>query len=565
MTPRINRRNLIAAVPAGAAALAGINRTLAAPNPGAALQAATPALATPAVDADVATLTAPAANKYDPPIEVTTVATAWPTIIYPPGDDINNNVWTRAYESRYGIKVKTEWAVPSDQYEQRVNLMLTSGDMPDYFQANPTQFKQMADEGVIEDLTDVYNAATDRVKAAVTLGGPIPLDSATIDGRIMAIPHSTVAKEGASVLWVRTDWLEKVGMQAPTTIDELSALAEAFVAQDANGQGNTVGLGMNNDLSYATGFFAGQGAYREIWLDDGTGKLVYSSTMPQMKDALAKLQALYASGAIDLEFGTKNGQKIWEDIAAGRVGFYYGSGYDGPGPLQPSKVNFPDCDWQALPIPTLTAGEIPSPLASLGIAGYWVAKKGFEHPEAMTAMIDFWIAAFYDSTNDEVYDTFNVGPGDANSIWRMNAIQVVKPFKNLDVSRAITAVINSGTDDLSTLNAEGRGYYKLIQSWLQDGVVDGWGWNAIYGPGGAMPVVIGGYVEQDNFTQSAFYGAPTPTMVTSQATLDTQEIETFTRIIQGESIDSFDEFVQTWNALGGETITNEVNEWVQAQ
>jgi putative aldouronate transport system substrate-binding protein len=557
MTPRINRRQLIASVPAGAVALAGLGHLQAAP----ALQAQ----ATPALDADVATLTAPAANKYDPEIGISTVATAWPTIIYPAGDDINNNVWTRAYQSRYGIKVNTEWAVPSDQYEQRVNLMLTSGDLPDYFQVSPTQFKQLADDGAIEDLTDTYNAATDRVKAAVTEGGPIPLDSATIDGRIMAIPHSTVAKEGAAVLWVRTDWLEKVGGSEPTTIDELISLANTLVTENANGQGNTVGLALDTELNYANGFLAGNGAYRKIWLDDGSGNLVYSSIQPQVKDSLAKLQALYASGAIDVEFGVKNGQKIWEDIAAGRVGLYYGSGYDGPGPLQPSKVNFPDCDWKGLPIPTLNAGDVPSPLASLGIAGYWVARKGFEHPEAMTAMIDFWMAAFYDSTNDEVYDTFNVGPGDANSIWRMNAIQVVKPYKNLKVATDISNIISSGSTDISSLNAEGRGYYDLIQSWPEDGVVDGWGWNVIYGPGGAMSRVIGGYVEQDNYTQSAFFGAPTPSMVTNQATLDTLEIETFTRIIQGDSIDAFDDFASSWASLGGDAITSEVNEWQQSQ
>lgn len=559
MTPRMTRRSLLASVPVGAAAIATAGQVQAASR----MTMTRSASAQPA-DADVATLTAPAANKFDPPIEITTVATAWPTIVYPAGDDINNNVWTRAYESRFGITVNTQWAVPSDQYVQRVNLMLTSGDLPDFFQANPTQFKQLADEGSILDLTEVYNAASDRVKAAVTEGGPIPLDSATIDGRIMSIPHSTVAKEGASVLWVRTDWLEQVGMEPPTTVDELIALAGAFVTQDVNGAGNTVGLGLDNELNYASGFFASNGAYRRIWLDDGSGNLVYSSTMPAMKEALAKLQAMHTAGHLDQEFGVKNSQQIWEDIAAGRVGFYYGGGYDGPTPLQGSKTNFPECDWLPLPIPTLVAGDIPSPLASLGIAGYWVARQGFEHPEALPELIDFWIAAFYDSTSDEVYDTFNVG-ADNNSLWRMNAIQVVKPYKNLNVARAISEVITSGSDDLSTLNAEGRGYYDLIQSWREEGVIEGWGWDVIYGPEGAMPNIIGPYVEQDNFTQSAFYGAPTPTMVSNLSTLETQEIETFTRIIQGESIDAFDEFVNTWTSLGGTEITNEVNEWAQAQ
>jgi putative aldouronate transport system substrate-binding protein len=528
MAARFTRRTFAAAVPGGIAALGGLGAAQAAPgqNPHPAFLAQD---ATPAGPQTIEEFLTPVSGKYDPAIELTTVGIAWPTIVYPEGDDINNNVWKRAYQSKYGITVTNEWAVPSDQYEQRVNLMLSSGDLPDYFQASPTQFKQLADEDRIMDVTDVYNNATDRVKNAVTEGGPVPLDSATIDGRIMAIPHSTVAREGASVLWVRKDWLEAVGMEPPTTIDELLAVAEAFVSQDVNGQGNAVGLGLDNQLDYASGFFAGHGAYRGIWLDDGSGALAYSSIQPPVKEALGKLQALYAAGQIDLEFGTKNGEALWEDMAAGRIGMYYGSGYDGPIPLGNVKLNFPDSDWYSLPIPSVTA-DPAKPMVSLGIAGYWVVNTECQNPEALPTLIDFWVQAFYDSTLDEVYDTFNQGPNN-NSLWRMNSAQVVKPYKNLNVAKAITAILESGSTDTSTLNAEGRGYYELITSWLNDGNLEGWGWNAIYGPGGAMVEVIDSYVQNDQFVQSAFYGAPTPAMVSRQSTLDTQEIETFTRII----------------------------------
>ena len=41
--------------------------------------------------------------------------------------------------------------------------------------------------------------------------------------------------------------------------------------------------------------------------------------------------------------------------------------------------------------------------------------------------------------------------------------------------------------------------------------------------------------------------------------------EVYTKIIIGEaSVDSFDEFVEDFNNLGGADITNEVNEWYQS-
>lgn len=49
------------------------------------------------------------------------------------------------------------------------------------------------------------------------------------------------------------------------------------------------------------------------------------------------------------------------------------------------------------------------------------------------------------------------------------------------------------------------------------------------------------------------------------ATLNTMQLETYTKIITGEAdISAYDEFVEKWNSLGGTDITNEVNEWYSA-
>jgi putative aldouronate transport system substrate-binding protein len=59
-----------------------------------------------------------------------------------------------------------------------------------------------------------------------------------------------------------------------------------------------------------------------------------------------------------------------------------------------------------------------------------------------------------------------------------------------------------------------------------------------------------------------FVGAPTETMTSKMSTLTDLQDEVFTKIILGEeSIDAFDKFVEDFNALGGEDITREVNEW----
>ena len=62
-----------------------------------------------------------------------------------------------------------------------------------------------------------------------------------------------------------------------------------------------------------------------------------------------------------------------------------------------------------------------------------------------------------------------------------------------------------------------------------------------------------------------FFGK-TETMSTKWANLEKLEIETFVKIITGEkSVDYFDEFVTTWNQMGGEDITKEVQAEVDAK
>ena len=58
----------------------------------------------------------------------------------------------------------------------------------------------------------------------------------------------------------------------------------------------------------------------------------------------------------------------------------------------------------------------------------------------------------------------------------------------------------------------------------------------------------------------------TPTMSESWATLTSMEDEVFMKIVLGEvGIEAFDEFVEQWNAQGGEKITEEVQAWVDAR
>ena len=66
-------------------------------------------------------------NPYDPPIEMTSVTSVNATVKFMEGDDIHNNIWTRAYEQLLGIKLTYKWVVDSSMYDQKLGLSINSG------------------------------------------------------------------------------------------------------------------------------------------------------------------------------------------------------------------------------------------------------------------------------------------------------------------------------------------------------------------------------------------------------------------------------------------------------
>ncbi|MBP1995535.1 extracellular solute-binding protein [Paenibacillus eucommiae] len=503
-------------------------------------------------------------GKYDPPITLTTVRTQENTVKFTDGDSIQNNVWTRAYEEEYGIKVKTLWAVDSSQIDQKMNLTIASGDIPDFFRVNATQFKQLAEAGMLADLSEVYNEyASERVKSLLTEEGTMALDSATIDGKLMAIPFTNPSREGSQMVFIRTDWLDALKLPEPKTMDDLMKISEAFSTQDPdhNGKQDTFGLAVDKDFMLLNGFFNSFHAYPDIVVKDSDGNLTFGATRSEMKSALAKLNEMFKSKQIDPEFGAKDITKVFEMIANGKIGMMYYAYYAGLYPLQAAKDKDPSMEWKAFPIMSVDGNPAKSQV-SLGVNSYWVVKKEVEHPEAILKMLDFWVKTFYENTSDEIYQKFNTAPEDGNQVWLLNNMAAYKAFKNIEESLRIINALE--TNETSKLTPEDKGVYEKILK-FQSGDLTNWSWNLIFSKGQALSV--SNYYRTNNlYMNDEFSTSPLESIVQNAPALSKLQAETFTKIILGLSpIEEFDTFVKRWLELGGNEILADVNEWYKTK
>ncbi|TLS49300.1 extracellular solute-binding protein [Paenibacillus antri] len=504
------------------------------------------------------------AAKYDPLVEVTAWRYTESTYKYENGDTIEDNIYTRAYRDDLGIDLKYKWTVPIEQFEQKMNVSIASGDLPDIMWLTNKQLTDLAENDLLYDLTDLYEQYASPLSKEILQQDQKAFDTAKIGGRLMAIPKTASAVDGLPILHVRTDWLQKLNLPEPKTMDDLVNIARAFVTQDPDGnnQADTIGLGLTKtflkDNHFGTaGFFAGFHAYPQKWVEEDSGNLVYGSIQPGAKQGLQLLQDMYKEGLLDLEFGVKDRAKVTESVVSGKLGMFYG-GMSSPGAvIQDNVTNDPNAEWKAFAL--VSADEVAAmPMGKVPVQLYYAVSKESKNPEAIFKMLNFSMEGF---APDAPADTgFGFSPSGI-PVYLYNFIGPEPAMKNLNAHRNVVKALE--TKDPSTLTTEEKTYYDKIVS-HQSGNRADWGQERIFGTPSSFDV-IDQYVQADNYTLDAFYGGSTPTMVEKLASLHQMEEEVYTKIIMGQSIDTFDKFVQDWMNLGGEQITKEVNEWAAKQ
>ena len=310
----------------------------------------------------------------------------------PEGDTLEDNEFTRLYKERWNMDVKVEWmAVDEAALSQKVSLAITSGQMPDIMMVpNQVLLSQLVESDLVADLDSAYEIGMSPYnKAVLDTYGDRKFDTCTFDGKLKAISNY-VPGYSYAFTWIRKDWLDKLGLEEPGSLEELQAVAKAFVEEDpdGNGQKDTIGLlcdqrvgGLYNSNHTMDPVFGYYGSYPRQWLTDESGNVTYGTIAPETKEALATLRQMYADKLIDEEFAVRNPNDINAPLAAGKCGIIFGPWWAAY-TLQDSINNDPDADWQPYLCPLDQNGEFKT--YQQEIHTYWaVVRKDFPHPEAL--------------------------------------------------------------------------------------------------------------------------------------------------------------------------------------
>ncbi|WP_026297236.1 extracellular solute-binding protein [Paenibacillus daejeonensis] len=510
----------------------------------------------------------PYKDKYDPPVAISTVWGVDPALTFRDGESIENSVATRWALETLGIEVKSLWSVTdtNNAFVTKVRLAMSSGQqMPDIITVNDQLLAQdLIDSGRFQDAGALFDQyANEKWKAAMSLD-PNVWNAYTKDGVRMGIPVLDYAYNNDYLLWIRQDWMDALGLDAPETIADLEEMMEAFRNNNPQGlspeQVTPLSVGFKSSMNTWMGdpswVFGAYGTIPSQWNEAEDGSLMYGSVHEGMKEGLLKLKEWRDKGYIPKEAALWDENKTSEPAVAGTAGIIPGPYWMSGWPLLDTEKNVEGAVWKPYPIPT---GEDGTAMrhGTHFFKGVTLINKDMAHPEAFFTYQNYLFDNLADPQEGSPFE-YGVFEGydyalDANGnplyLDDVPGGTITAPLRYFlvrDGARIpdvqFQALMNLADGKEPTTYRE----KELVSS---------------YGPETALAATV--VMEQEEISKKEmFVGPPTSTMKSRMDYLKKIEAQTFNEIIFGEKpAEAFDQFVATWKSSGGDDITSEVNEW----
>lgn len=303
------------------------------------------------------------------PIKTDVKLTYWSRIngnVSPNFKSLGDTPFAKELEKQTGIQV--EYLHPSSSSGEAFNLMIASGDLPDIIEQGwldlPGGPEQAIQNEIIIRHNDVIDKYAPNLKKYLQENPNVDKMVKTDNGSYYGFPmirgdDLLLTFQG---LAIRNDWLQEVGLEKPTTIDEWYVVLKAFkeklnkpYALSWNLQGTT------NPLYplFSNGAFIGAfGIIPTFYQENGVVK--YGPYEKAYQEFIELLIKWYNEGLIEQNFATIDNQAWEAKVVNGEVGALLLNVGGGLGKFIPLLAEHdPKADLQPVPYPTLKKGETP--------------------------------------------------------------------------------------------------------------------------------------------------------------------------------------------------------------
>lgn len=419
--------------------------------------------------------------------------------------------------------------IGGDEYFNKLNALAAINDLPDYFSIDMTNLKNFADQKIIMPLEDEIS----KLPVASKMFREADIKALTYNGHLYALPVAylpgPINGPNTTGLIIRQDWLDKLGLKMPTTIDEFEKVLDAFTNQDPDGNGKKDTFAyIGTSTTEFDNIFGAYGALPAFWMDDGHGKAILGTQKPGTLEALKKLASWYGKGYIDPDIFNTDGSLADQKLANSNGGIYEGSAFS-LDPANPEHAALLKVTPTAKlsPIPPLKGpnGDFGSYEASPGYANINAVRAGMKHVDKLMQFLNWCTDS---GPNGGMY-LLSVGiEGDT--------------FDLIDNGKKIKML--KSYDDVYALGLGNpvRFLQVVDRRWMTDQAAKGF---EVYAP---------------KYTHNLFWGT-TDTMMTYPDTCGKLFDRYLQKIVMGDMKpdEGYKQYLKDFDSMGGKTITEEVN------
>lgn len=223
-------------------------------------------------------------------------------------------------EKQTGYEVDITW-VPNSSYSDKVSITMASNELPDIMviQGKDASTISAVKKGAFWKLDD-YIGDYDNISKA---NEDVSLN-ASFNGETYGLYRARDVIRSCAI--IRQDWLDKLGLKLPTTVDEFTEILRQFKNNDPDGNGidDTYGLiipkwpGSLNSNSPFDQMAVWFGAPNATEIVDG--KVTVDFMTPEYMESLEYFKMLYDEGLINKDFAVMDSASWDEPFVNGKGG-----------------------------------------------------------------------------------------------------------------------------------------------------------------------------------------------------------------------------------------------------
>ena len=297
----------------------------------------------------------------------------------------------QALEEATGVRLDYSSMTNDDVYQEKLTLMIASGDYPDFFCKAPEYYASGAagllEEDVCIDIAPYLDEHAPDLKRLLDEDTEYAENVYTDNGELVGVKmRAAPTTDGGGI--IRQDWLEEQGLDMPETFDQLHDVLLTF--KDAYGCANAIGVlsSLGSPLTFGFNIKLDTNNFSFVVHD---GKVCPTIEEPASREYIELLAQYYSEGLFNSDFLANYSPMMFDQMACTNETGFWQSGRMSFNGMFESYIQ----DDDALIAPVKDISKTGKETSNIGGAGTPVGKNSIsittqnEYPEQSVEFINY--------------------------------------------------------------------------------------------------------------------------------------------------------------------------------